>query len=95
MWLSSGGGGPAEERRLAGGEFDYEDLGVLELKGIAGPVRAASVLGVSKAASRFDAAAQEFRRRRAHRGVGLVRVGIRKKRERGAVRPSPSETRHP
>jgi class 3 adenylate cyclase len=46
-------------RRLAGGAFDYEDLGVLELKGIAGPVRAASVLGVSKAASRFDAAAQE------------------------------------
>src|SRR5258708_14336097 len=46
-------------RRLAGGEFDYEDLGVLELKGIAGPVRAAAVLGISKAVSRFDAAAQE------------------------------------
>ena len=46
-------------RRLAGGEFDYEDLGVLDLKGIAGPVRAAAVLGISKAASRFDAAARE------------------------------------
>ncbi len=46
-------------RRLAGGEFEYEDLGVLDLKGIAGPVRAAAVLGISKAASRFDATARE------------------------------------
>jgi tetratricopeptide (TPR) repeat protein len=46
-------------RRLAGGEFDYEELGELELKGIAGPTRACTVLGVSNAASRFDAAVQE------------------------------------
>jgi class 3 adenylate cyclase/tetratricopeptide (TPR) repeat protein len=45
-------------RRLAGGEFDYEDLGELELKGV-GTVRACTVLGISKAASRFEAAVQE------------------------------------
>ncbi len=45
--------------RLAGGEFDYEDLGKLDLKGIAAPTRAYGVLGVSAAASRFDAAVQE------------------------------------
>ncbi len=41
--------------RLAGGEFDYEDLGELDLKGIAVPTRAYGVLGVSTATSRFDA----------------------------------------
>jgi class 3 adenylate cyclase/tetratricopeptide (TPR) repeat protein len=46
-------------RRRAGGEFDYDDMGELELKGIAGTSRAAAVLGVSKAASRFEAAGHE------------------------------------
>src|SRR6266446_6233476 len=45
--------------RLAGGEFDYEDLVELHLKGIAVSTRAYGVLGVSAAASRFDAAVQE------------------------------------
>jgi len=43
-------------RRLAGGSFDYEDLGEQTLKGIAQPTHAYCVLGVSEAASRFDAA---------------------------------------
>jgi class 3 adenylate cyclase/tetratricopeptide (TPR) repeat protein len=43
--------------RLAGGSFEYEDLGEQALKGIAQPTRAYRVLGVSEAASRFDAAA--------------------------------------
>ncbi|HEV7543995.1 MAG TPA: adenylate/guanylate cyclase domain-containing protein, partial [Reyranella sp.] len=45
--------------RLAGGEFDYEDLGELDLKGIAASTRAYNVLGVSAAASRFDAVVRE------------------------------------
>ena len=45
--------------RLAGGEFDYEPLGELELKGIAGPTQAYRVQGVSAAISRFDAAVRE------------------------------------
>jgi len=43
-------------RRLAGGIFDYEDLGELELKGIARAVRAYRVTGAAPAVSRFDAA---------------------------------------
>jgi len=43
-------------QRLAGGAFDYADLDELDLKGIAAPTRAYRVLGVSSAASRFDAA---------------------------------------
>ena len=42
--------------RLAGGAFDYEDLGEQTLKGIAQPTHAYRILGVSAAASRFDAA---------------------------------------
>lgn len=45
--------------RLAGGAFDYEDLGKCDLKGIARPTRAYRILGVSAAASRFDAATQK------------------------------------
>lgn len=45
--------------RLAGGEFEYECLGELDLKGIAVPTRAYVVLGVGKAASRFDAATRQ------------------------------------
>jgi len=45
--------------RLAGGEFEYESLGELDLKGMAGPTRAYLVLGVGKAASRFDAAIRQ------------------------------------
>ena len=43
-------------QRLAGGAFDYEDLGEQTLKGIARPTHAYRILGVSAAASRFDAA---------------------------------------
>ena len=43
-------------QRLAGGTFDYEDLGEQALKGIARPTHAYRILGVSAAASRFDAA---------------------------------------
>jgi len=42
--------------RLAGGSFEYEDLGEHSLKGIGQPTRAWRVVGVSAAASRFDAA---------------------------------------
>jgi tetratricopeptide (TPR) repeat protein len=45
--------------RLAGGSFDYEDLGEQSLKGIARPTRAYRILQVSEAASRFEAATQE------------------------------------
>ena len=41
--------------RLAGGEFEYESLGDLDLKGIDVATRAYVVLGIGKAASRFDA----------------------------------------
>jgi class 3 adenylate cyclase/predicted ATPase len=43
-------------QRLAGGAFDYEDLGEQTLKGIAQPTRAYHIAGVSEAASRFEAA---------------------------------------
>lgn len=46
-------------RRLAGGAFDYEDLGGQTLKGIAQPTHAYRILGMSQAASRFDAASGE------------------------------------
>ena len=45
--------------RLAGGSFDYEDLGEQTLKGIAQPTHAYRIVGVSEAASRFEAATQE------------------------------------
>ena len=45
--------------RLAGGAFDYQDLGAQTLKGIARPTRAYRIVGVSEAASRFEAATQE------------------------------------
>ena len=45
-------------RRLAGGGFDYVDLGAQSLKGIAQPTRAYRIAGVSHAASRFEAATQ-------------------------------------
>jgi class 3 adenylate cyclase len=45
--------------RLAGGAFDYQELGVLELKGIAEATHAYAVLGVGSAASRFDATVRE------------------------------------
>ncbi len=41
--------------RLAGGEFEYQSLGELDLKGIDVSTRAYVVLGLGKAASRFDA----------------------------------------
>jgi class 3 adenylate cyclase/tetratricopeptide (TPR) repeat protein len=40
--------------RLAGGEFEYDSLGELDLKGIGASTRAYVVLGIGKAASRFD-----------------------------------------
>jgi class 3 adenylate cyclase len=42
-------------RRLTGGLFDYEDLGPVEIKGLAAPVEAARVLRESGAESRFEA----------------------------------------
>src|SRR5262249_5307557 len=42
-------------RGLTGGLFDYEDLGVVEIKGLAAPVIAARVLRESGAESRFEA----------------------------------------
>jgi len=45
--------------RLAGGAFDYQDLGEQSLKGIVQPTHAYRILGVSDAASRFEAATQE------------------------------------
>ena len=46
-------------RRLAGGGFDYEDLGELTLKGIAPGSHGYRVIGVSETASRFEAATHE------------------------------------
>ncbi|MGY3532297.1 AAA family ATPase [Bradyrhizobium sp. USDA 4452] len=43
-------------RRLAGGEFEYEDLGKKDLKGVSGPTKIYHVLGLSEAESRFEAA---------------------------------------
>jgi class 3 adenylate cyclase/predicted ATPase len=45
-------------RQLAGGSFEYADLGQHALKGIAQPIRAWRIVGVSDAASRFEAAAR-------------------------------------
>ncbi|MDE2329593.1 MAG: AAA family ATPase [Bradyrhizobium sp.] len=45
-------------RRMAGGSFEYEDLGEKELKGVSEPTRIYRVLGVSRAESRFEAATQ-------------------------------------
>jgi class 3 adenylate cyclase/predicted ATPase len=45
--------------RLAGGTFDYEDLGKQTLKGIGQPTHVYRIVGVSQAASRFDAATGE------------------------------------
>jgi class 3 adenylate cyclase/predicted ATPase len=45
-------------RRMAGGGFEYEDLGEKELKGVSGPTKIYRVLGVSRAESRFEAATQ-------------------------------------
>jgi class 3 adenylate cyclase/tetratricopeptide (TPR) repeat protein len=42
-------------RRLTGGLFDYEDLGAVEIKGLAAPVNASRVLHESGAESRFEA----------------------------------------
>jgi tetratricopeptide (TPR) repeat protein len=42
-------------RRLTAGLFDYEDLGAVEIKGLAAPVAAARVLRESGAESRFEA----------------------------------------
>src|SRR5215469_808325 len=42
-------------RRLTGGLFDYEDLGEVEIKGLAAPVMASRVLRDSAAESRFEA----------------------------------------
>ena len=46
-------------QRLGGGSFHYEDLGEQTLKGISRPTHAYRVLGVSEAASRFEAATQK------------------------------------
>jgi class 3 adenylate cyclase/tetratricopeptide (TPR) repeat protein len=46
-------------RRLAIGAFDYQDLGEQSLKGIARSTHAYRILGVSAAASRFEAATQD------------------------------------
>jgi class 3 adenylate cyclase/tetratricopeptide (TPR) repeat protein len=45
----------ASTRRLTGGLFDYEDLGVVEIKGLAAPVIASRVLRESGTESRFEA----------------------------------------
>jgi hypothetical protein len=42
-------------RRLTGGLFDYEDLGAVEIKGLAMPLEASRVLRESGAESRFEA----------------------------------------
>ncbi len=61
-------------RRLAGGQFEYEDLGERELKGVSGFTRLYRVLGVSTAESRFEAST--------HRGVTLT---VGRKKELGAL----------
>lgn len=43
-------------RRLAGGAFDYEDLGVQALQGVAAPMQVYGVRGTSGVLSRFEAA---------------------------------------
>jgi predicted ATPase len=46
-------------RRLTGGLFDYEDLGPVEIRGLAAPVTAGRVLRESAADSRFEALRSE------------------------------------
>jgi len=46
-------------RRLAGGAFEYRDLGKQTLKGIARSTHAYGIVGVSQATSRFEAAHRE------------------------------------
>ena len=46
-------------QRLAGGSFNYEDLGEQSLKGIPRPTHAYRIVGMSEAASRFEAAHSE------------------------------------
>ena len=45
-------------RRLAGGEFVYQDLGTKQLQGVGGLPKVYRVVGVSEAESRFEAATQ-------------------------------------
>lgn len=45
-------------RRMAAGEFEYEDLGEKQLKGVSGPTKIYRVIDVSRAESRFEAATQ-------------------------------------
>ena len=45
-------------QRLAGGQFEYEDLGERELKGVSGLTRLYRVLGLSTVESRFEASTQ-------------------------------------
>jgi class 3 adenylate cyclase/tetratricopeptide (TPR) repeat protein len=45
-------------RRLAGGGFEYEDMGEKELKGVSGLSRVYRVVGISQTESRFEAATQ-------------------------------------
>jgi class 3 adenylate cyclase/predicted ATPase len=49
----------ASTRQLTGGLFDYEDLGPVEIRGLAAPVTAARVLRESSAESRFEALRSE------------------------------------
>jgi class 3 adenylate cyclase/predicted ATPase len=49
----------ASTRQLTGGLFDYEDLGPVEIRGLAAPVSAARVLRESAAESRFEALRSE------------------------------------
>ncbi len=49
----------ASTRRLTGGLFDYEDLGSVEIRGLAAPVTATRVLRESAAESRFEALRSE------------------------------------
>jgi class 3 adenylate cyclase/predicted ATPase len=46
-------------QRVAGGSFEYQDLGEQNLKGIARSMHAYRILGVSEAGSRFEAAHNE------------------------------------
>jgi class 3 adenylate cyclase/predicted ATPase len=46
-------------RRLAGGGFEYEDLGEKELKGVSGLTQVYRVVGISQTESRFEAATQQ------------------------------------
>ena len=48
-----------QAHRLAGGVFDYADLGEQVLKGMAQPAHAYRIIGVSQAITRFEAATRE------------------------------------